>query len=117
MLDLGRADLAGAHIIAHQEKLDGEQYYALPPIADRLIGAGELLAATLILRALVAANLKRANTKYYSHGVRYLVLVGRIADAVADWSGHPDHGVYFSALQEQHKRKVSFWKKFLARKK
>ncbi len=117
MLEMGRSDLAAEHIIAHREELDGNNYYSLPAIADHLIGTGELLAATLILRALIAANLKRANSRYYGHGVRYLVLANRIAPAVQDWRGIQDHAAYFAELQEQHKRKVSFWKKYLARKK
>jgi len=117
MLELERPDLAATQIITHASELDGEQYYFLPAIADQLIQSGEHLAASLILRALVAANLDRALAKYYSHGVRYLVLAGRIATAVDDWGDQPDHGRYFAELQEQHKRKVSFWKKFMARKK
>ncbi|MDD4013240.1 MAG: hypothetical protein PHW14_03510 [Candidatus Omnitrophica bacterium] len=112
LLDVGETACAQDHIIARRDQLDGEQYYLLPHLAERLEIKGAYLAAVLIYRALLEANLAKALSKYYSHGVRYLRRLDALADQISDWRGITPHAEYAQEIRQQHGRKPSFWTKY-----
>ncbi len=112
LLDVGGTDCAQDYIITRRDQLDGEQYYHLPPLAENYEAKGLYLAAIVIYRALLEANLARALSKYYSHGVRYLRKLDMLANQVSDWRGIEPHTDYAQKIREQHGRKPAFWAKY-----
>lgn len=77
-------------------------------MAETLEQAQRLLAASLIYRALIDSILRRAQSKYYHHGVRYLHKLEALAPAITDWERFGTHDDYFRGLQQIHARKSSF---------
>lgn len=59
-----------------------------------------------------AADLRRGQTKTYSHGVRYLNKLDRLAKSISDWRNLDDHTVYMQQLRQTHGRKSSFWSRY-----
>jgi len=112
LLDAGETDCVQDYIMARCDQLDGEQYYHLPPLAENFEAKGLYLAAVLIYRALLEANLARALSKYYSHGVRYLRRLDALANQVSDWRGIEPHADYAQKIKQQHGRKPAFWAKY-----
>jgi hypothetical protein len=112
LLDVGETGCAQDYIMARHGQLDGEQYYHLPPLAENFEAKGLYLAAVLIYRALLEANLARALSKYYSHGVRYLRRLEALGDHISDWRGIESHAEYAQKIRQQHGRKPAFWAKY-----
>jgi len=109
LADMGETAIAEAYIFKHAAQLDGQEYYALPPLAEQLTEAGHPLGAAVIYRALLEANLAPSISKYYRYGVRYLRELDRIAPAVSDWGAFQPHSEYLAALRSKHGRKSRFW--------
>jgi hypothetical protein len=112
LLDAGESGCAQDYIITRREQLDGEQYYSLPPLAENLEAKGLSLAAVVIYRALLEANLAKALSKYYSHGARYLRRLDALANQVSEWRGIEPHAQYAKKIKQQHGRKPAFWAKY-----
>lgn len=112
LIDVGESRCAEDYVLARREKLDGEQYYHLPPLADHFEEKGSFLAAVVIYRALLEANLAKSMSKYYSHGVRYLRRLDALAGRISDWRGIEAHVEYAQKIKQQHGRKPSFWAKY-----
>jgi len=112
MIDVGEGQCAQDYVIARREELDGKQYYHLPPLAAHFEAKGSFLAAVVIYRALLEANLAKALSKYYSHGVRYLRRLDVLAGRVSDWRMIESHDVYMQRIRQQHGRKPAFWAKY-----
>jgi hypothetical protein len=81
-------------------------------LAEHLEAKGLYLAAVMIYRALLEANLAKALSKYYSHGVRYLRRLDALANHVSDWRGIEPHAEYAQNIRQQHGRKPAFWAKY-----
>jgi len=111
LLDVGQISVTQSHIIAHRDQLNGEQFYSLAPLAEKLEAKGLYLAAVAVYRALLEANLDRALSKYYSHGVRYLHRLDALAHQIRDWGGMGSHVDYVKQIKQQHGRKTAFWAK------
>ena len=72
LIAVERLDDAESYLLERASQLNGEYYSSLLPLADAMETAGRELAASVIYRALLESILKRAISKYYTHGVRYL---------------------------------------------
>jgi hypothetical protein len=112
LIDVGEAKCAEDYVFARRDKLNGEQYYHLPPLAEHFEAKGSFLAAVVIYRALLEANLAKSMSKYYLHGVRYLRRLDALAGQVSDWHGIEAHLEYAQKIRQQHGRKPSFWAKY-----
>ncbi len=112
LVDLGRLDEASEYLLRYQEKLDGNLYYFLLPLAKALEEGGRFLGASVVYRALLESILARAQSRYYHHGVRYLKKLDMLSASIEDWRGIPPHAQYKEALRTEHKRKRSFWSKY-----
>ena len=112
LIDVGEGRCAEDYVMARRERLDGEQYYHLPPLAEHFEAKDSFLAAVVIYRALLEANLAKALSKYYSHGVRYLRKLDALAQHVSDWRGIEPHAEYAQKIRQQHGRKPAFWEKY-----
>lgn len=112
LVETGCLDDAAQYILKHRERLDGERYYQLVPLAEALENGGYPLAATVCYRALTDSILGRAVSRYYHHGVRYLKRLDALAPAITDWQEFPSHRPYVKSLVDAHKRKRSFWAQY-----
>lgn len=112
LMDTGRLDAAENHLFKHADELNGDFYASLLPIAKAMEADNRLLAATAVYRALLDSILRRAKSKTYSHGARYLKKLDQLAGSITDWRHLPDHDAYTRQLREQHGRKPSFWARY-----
>jgi hypothetical protein len=112
LIDVGEARCAQDYVVERREQVDGEQYYHLPPLAEHFEVKGLFLAAVVIYRALLEANLSKALSKYYSHSVRYLRRLDALAERVNDWRMIESHDLYIQKIRQQHGRKPAFWAKY-----
>ncbi len=106
---VGRTADAETYLLTHDDQLDGDDYTSLLPMAEYMKQEARWLAATVIYRALTESILRRAVSKYYHHGVRYLRNLDVIAAKISDWHAYPDHTEYVDHLRHDHRRKSSFW--------
>ena len=113
LFELNEPKLADKLIIERAAELNGGFYGSLTSLVEKARNEGCFLAATLILRALLDAILKRAYAKAYGHGARYLRALQELGSRIDDYRGHPTHEVYEKTLRLAHGRKTSFWARFL----
>lgn len=112
LVAIERLDEAETYLLKHAGQLNGDNYSQLLPLAETLEKDGRHLCASLLYRALLDSILRRAQTKIYPHGVRYLKKLDRLAGAVSDWRTIDTHLDYKAGLQLQHGRKSSFWSRY-----
>jgi hypothetical protein len=112
LIELGRLDDAEDYLCRYRDQLDGDAYTSLLPLAKALEEGGHPLGATVVYRALLESILRRAQSRYYHHGVRYLKKLDALAPAVVDWRGIIPHAEYKQKLIDAHGRKRSFWSKY-----
>jgi len=112
LLALGLMDQAETYLLARAAQLNGDLYSSLLPLAKTLETEGRSLAASVIYRALLDSILRRAQSKYYSHGVRYLKKLDRLAKSVSDWRDVITHEAYLGMLRQNHGRKSAFWSRY-----
>ncbi len=112
LLQTDRIADAERYLLAHTAQFNGDLYSTLMPLAERLDQAGRLLVASLIYRALLDSILRRAKSKYYHHGVRYLKRLEVLAPDIAEWGTFTPHRDYFRELKQVHARKSSFWSRY-----
>ena len=112
LFEIGCLDEGEMYILDRADQLDGDRYGMLFPLAEILETKGRALAATIVYRALLDSILRRARTKTYPHGVRYLKKLDKLAPSISDWRNFDDHGIYSEHLQENHRRKTSFWSRY-----
>lgn len=105
-------DAAEIYLFNRADQLNGDYYTGLLPLAEAMEQAGRRLCATLLYRALLDSILRRAQTKVYPHGVRYLKKLDLLAEVIADWGLIETHAAYKSGLLLQHGRKNSFWSRY-----
>jgi hypothetical protein len=113
LFELNEPKLADKLIIERAAELNGGFYGSLTSLVEKARNEGCFLAATLILRALLDAILKRAYAKAYGHGARCLRALQELGPRIDDYRGHPTHEVYEQTLRLAHGRKTSFWARFL----
>lgn len=112
LVEIERLDAAEAYLLDRRDRLNGDFYGSLLPLAETLEAAGRSLAATVLYRALLESILRRAQTKTYGHGVRYLRKLDRLAKSVSDWRTIEPHTAYLEHLRRNHGRKISFWSRY-----
>jgi hypothetical protein len=112
LVKTGRVGEAEAYLLARREKLDGDDYGSLLPLAKSMEKNGMALCASAIYRALLDSILRRVISKIYPHGVRYLKKLDALAAAISDWKGVEPHSSYLENLRKVHARKYSFWSKY-----
>lgn len=105
-------DAAESYLQARTEKLDGDHYQFLLPLAETFESLARPLTASLLYRALLDSILNRARTTTYGHGSRYLRKLDLLAKTVSDWRDIEPHTVYVEQLQQKHGRKTSFWSRY-----
>lgn len=94
--------------------MDGDLYTVLLPLTESMEQGERWLAAVIIYRALLESILRRAQTRYYHHGVRYLRRLDDLASKVENWREFLPHDSYKQGLLKDHGRKRSFWSRYNA---
>lgn len=112
LIETGHPDAAEDYLLDRADKLDGDFYPGLLPLAEAMETSGRSLCASIIYRALLDSILRRAQSKAYYHGVSYLKKLDTLAPAVVDWRGFGNHDAYVKHLRSQHGRKYSFWQRY-----
>ena len=112
LVDMGRLDDASEYLFRYRDRLDGDLYPFLLPLAKALEEGERFLGAVILYRSLLESILARAQSRYYHHGVRYLKKLDVLSPSVKDWRGLPSHDDYKESLLEVHGRKRSFWSKY-----
>ena len=114
LLDVGCLEDAEEHVLRFSDQMNGRLYTSLLPIATTLAKRKRRLAASMVYRALLESILARGVSKYYTHGVRYLRKLDKLAGKIDDWHGYLSHAAYMAQLKEDHGRKRSFWSRYEA---
>jgi len=112
LVEIERPDEAETYLLKHADQLDGDHYGGLIPLAEAMEKCSRNLCATLIYRALLDSILRRAQTKTYAHGVRYLRKLDLLASSISDWQNFESHDAFMENLQQHHGRKNSFWSRY-----
>jgi len=112
LLSVGKMDDAESYLIARSEQINGDFYGSLLPLAETMEKEGRTLAASVIFRALLDSILRRAQSKHYTHGVRYLKKLDRLSASVHAWLNLSSHEDYRAGLRRDHGRKSAFWGRY-----
>ena len=109
LLSVGETNAAEEYLVRRANKLDGERYGTLLPLAKELESKQVHLAAILVYRALLVSILERGMTKAYPYGASYLKKLDSLAKSISDWKTLDSHGLFLEKLLHDHGRKWSFW--------
>lgn len=112
LMEIERFDDAERYMTERAEQLNGDYYYQMLPWAKTFENHDRFLVASILYRAMLDSILRRAKSKYYTYGVRYLRKLDELAFRINDWSGQPSHDDYKLNLQDEHKRKSGFWERY-----
>jgi hypothetical protein len=103
-------DIAADLVHGRLGEIQGEVYWVLRPVADRLT-ENHPVAAILLYRRMADAVLRRGQSQHYDHAVRDVVAAERLAPNVADWLGHPPQETYRQLVATEHRQKRAFWER------
>ena len=112
LVSSGRKETAETYLLARTDQFDGYFYECLLPLAENMEEDGRYLVASVIYRALLESILRRTQSKYYHHGVRYLRKLAALASKIDTWRTVLPHGAYVNELRRVHARKMSFWSRY-----
>lgn len=101
-------DRAAKLVLARADDLDGNDYTALPHMADAL-ETRHPLAATLIRRAMIEDSLSGAKSKRYRHAARHLSACQTSDMEISEYGAFLTHERFMDALRQKHARKHGFW--------
>jgi len=110
LVNAGRNANAACYLIRWEQKINGNDYYSMLPIAQELEDDNELLASTVIYRALLNSILNQTLSKAYYHAAEYLHILDMQNDLIRDWGTVLPHSEYKDSFHAVHKRKWRFWK-------
>ena len=103
--DLSRASRL---VLERSEGIDGADDEILASAADAL-SADHPLAATMVLRAMIEAILRRGWAKYYKRAARCLLDCAGLSSRIQDYGVYESHEAFEARLRRDHGRKESFW--------
>ncbi len=112
LVELERVADAERYLLERFAQLNGDYYYQLLPWAKTFEKQERFLLGSIIYRALLESILRRAKSKYYTYGVRYLRKLDDLAPRVGDWGEFVTHEDYKLNLWVEHKLKRSFWARY-----
>jgi len=112
LINVGQIGAAENYLLHHADELNGDSYEYLLPLARGMEKHERFLAASVIYRALLDSILRRAQSRYYHHGVRYLRKLDSMAERISDWKGFSPQDAYKAGLLQGHGRKSSFWSRY-----
>jgi len=108
--EIGDLETCASIILSAPEKFNGDLYFFLVPMAERL-EAAHPLAAYLVYRALFESILRRAIPKTYHHAARYWEILHLLGSRTEDWKGLEPLQAFQERIGREHARKKAFWAK------
>ena len=102
--------------LGRAEQLDGDHYGSLLSLAKAMESESRNLVASLMYRSLLISILERGYTKAYPHGIRYLMKLDKLAEAIIDWKKFINHEAFKDQILQAQGRKRSFWSKYEVKK-
>jgi hypothetical protein len=111
LLECGRFEEAARYIVDRRDQVDGDHWSQLLHLIEKLESVEQLLAETVLYRALLDSILARGRSPSYHHGARYFGRLARMALRISDWGEVLPHVEYVAALRERHGLKRSFWRR------
>ncbi len=112
LMELKKIDEAEAYVLKRAELIDGYHYEELLLLVKALEASGRPLATSILYRSLLNSILKRAQSKAYAHGAKYLKHLEALAPTVPHWQGFQTHEAFKESIKNAHGRKTSFWAYF-----
>jgi len=112
LIEMGHMDAAETYQLDRAEQLNGDFYGGLLSLAEAMDSADRPLCTSVIYRTLLDSILRRAWTKTYPHGVRYLKKLDKFAVSITNWRNIANHADYTEHLEQKHGRKRSFWSRY-----
>ncbi len=112
LIAIGKMDEAEAYVLGRADQLDGNYYESLLSLVEVMESENRPLVASLMYRSLLVSILERGYTKAYSHGIRYLKKLDKLAVTISDWKKFNNHETFKGQIIEAHGRKKSFWSKY-----
>lgn len=109
LLKLDDPSAAEHRLVQAAEAVDGRDYTRLLPLAEALRSEGCARGETVVLRALLADILGRANARAYGHAAKYLQRLRDIAASGETLAPLAEHADLEHQLRAGHPRKASFW--------
>ncbi len=110
LIQMERMNEAERYVLDRSDQINGDHYHWLVPMAEDMAASAKWLGATILYRALLDSILRRAKTKTYPHGAKYLHKLQRISEQVTDWGAIGNHKKYYDSLRMNHGKKTSFWR-------
>ncbi len=108
LLEIGDHEAAEEVLLAGPERIRGNDYGSLLPLAQALQAHKRLRGETVTYRALVTAILARAYARAYGHAARYLSRLREIAAVGIDMGRLEPHQDFEAAVRARHGRKTAF---------
>ncbi len=112
LTSIGKIKEAETYLLDRADKINGDLYSSLLPLAKTMETEERSLAASIIYRNLLVSILERGYTKAYSYGIQYLKKLDTLAALIADWGNFETHDAFKNGIYVAHKRKRSFWPKY-----
>lgn len=109
LVSVNQPECLEQYIFKHYDEINGDFYTDLLDLTKFLEQSSKYLAATVLYRSLIHSILRRAQSKYYHHGVKYLKNLDKIAGKIDSWNELSPHEKYLNGLKTEHKLKRSFW--------
>jgi hypothetical protein len=109
LLDIGDDAASESALIAKPERIPGEDYGTLVPLAQALEERQLWVGATAVYRALLNAILARAYARAYGHAARYWLRLQAMAAPGISLAPLEPHAVFADTVRTLHARKVRFW--------
>jgi hypothetical protein len=103
-------DIAAELMHRRLGEIQGEAYFVLRPVADRLAETHPV-AAILLYREMADTVLRRGQSLQYDYAVRDLVAAERLVPNVEDWLGHLSQEAYRRQVASEHRQKSAFWQR------
>ena len=103
-------DIAAELVDRRLGEIQGEIYFVLRPVADRLAETHPV-AAILLYRKMADAVLRHGQSLHYEHAVRDLVAAEMLVPNVEDWLGHLSQEAYRRRVATEHRQKRAFWQR------
>jgi hypothetical protein len=109
LVRLGDADAAEARLLAEPERIGGNDYARLVPLAKALRADGCPRGEAVVYRALLKGILDRAYARAYGHAARYWSRLREIADSGVGLLPLASHEDFEAEIRARHARKSAFW--------
>lgn len=109
LVEIGDERGAELTLVDHVDRINGNEYGQLVPLAEALEARGLMRGATACYRALLLAILSRAYARAYGHAARYFKKLDEIALLQPDLQPLATHASFETIVRTKHARKVAFW--------